>query len=125
MYIDRLSILRVALRQWAQWHINCNGYPGVSPSSYRQAGGGGAYVQRLPRGVNIPTHVQEVITAFGRLGTIPDLRQPLGAVRGWYLRDKNHNAEEVAQELGLSPGSFHAYRKQGELAILTTIASLR
>ena len=124
MHIDRLSILRTALQQWARWHINCNGYPGVSPSSYRQAGGGG-YVQRLPRGVNVPPEVIEVIRAFGQLEVIQDNHKPLGAVRAWYLRDHNHNAEAVAKELGMSLGSFQAYRKQGELVLLNTIASLR
>lgn len=125
MHIDRLSILRAALRDWARWHVNSQGYPGVSPSAYRQAGTGGAVVQRLPRGVNVPRHVVEVMQAFGQLEALPELRQPLGAVKGWYLREKNRSAEDVAKELGISLGSFQAYRKQGELVLLTTIAGLR
>ena len=125
MHIDRLSILRAALRDWARWHVTCHGYPGVSPSSYRQSGTGGAVGQRLPRGVNAPEHVLEVIRAFGTLEPMPELRQPLGAVRGWYLRNRNQNAEQIAHELGISLGSFQAYRRQGELVLLTTIASLR
>lgn len=125
MHTDRLSILRAALRDWAWWHVNGQGYPGVSPSAYRQAGTGGAVAQRLPRGVNVPCHVVEVMQAFGHLEELTELRLPLGAVRGWYLRGHNRSAKDVARDLGVSLSSFQAYRRQGELVLLTTIANLQ